>query len=371
MSFSKLGAEIWRDYETDGVPASGAHSIPKADMRSWMAVVEAIVDAAAQEAGPTSVSAASTTDLGASGVAVVVTGAATIASFGSSALAGAVRFVRFAGACTLTYNATSLITPNSVDITGDAGARALVWHEGSGNWRVLAYWFGAGDVGIGREPSAAFLHVAAGTVSKAAAKLTSGALLTTPAAGVFEYDGKAVYFTPAANARAVALIEHVLALTSDQTGANSASAQPLFPVGSGELTLQSDTTYEFDAEVIFTRAAGTTSHTIALLFGGSASFTSLRSMIDVSNPSGNALGTVSRIYVTGAGSVTVTGANTSATENVCIRMSGIMRINAGGTVIPQFQYSAAPGGAPTVLANSFFRARPIGDNTVQAVGNWS
>lgn len=370
MSFSKLGAEIWRDYE-DGVPASGAHSIPKADMRSWMAVVEAIVDAAAQEAGPTSVSAASTTDLGASGVAVVVTGAATIASFGSSALAGAVRFVRFAGACTLTYNATSLITPNSVDITGDAGARALVWHEGSGNWRVLAYWYGAGDIGVGREPSAAFLHLAAGTTAKAAQKMTAGALLTTPAAGVFEFDGTAFYFTPAANSRAVALIEHILVLTSDQAGSNVNTAQPLFPVGNGALTVQSSTTYEFEAEAILTRAAGTTSHTVALLFGGTATFTSMRNMIDVSNPSGNALGTVSRIYVTGAGSVTVTGANTSATENVCIRMSGIMRINAGGTVIPQFQYSAAPGGAPTVLANSFFRARPIGDNTVQAVGNWS
>ncbi len=371
MSFAKLGADIWRDYETDGVPASGAHSIPKADMRAWMAAVEAIVDAAAQEAGPTAVAAAATTDLGAGSIAVAVTGASTISSFGDSANAGAVRFVRFAAACTMTYNATSLITPNGVDIVGDAGARALVWHEGSGNWRVLAYWPGAGDIGVGREPSAAFLHVAAGTTSKAAAKLTSGALLTSPAAGVFEYDGNALYFTPAANSRAVALIEHVLVLASDQAGANSNTAQPLFPVGSGALTVESSTTFAFEIEAILTRAAGTTSHTIGFDFGGTATFTSLRAMLDVANPTGNALGTVSRIYLTSAGPVTITGANTSATEAVSLRVSGIMRVNAGGTVIPQITYSAAPGGAPTVLANSFFRARPIGSDTVQAVGNWS
>lgn len=40
MSFLKLGAEIWRDYETLGVPASGAHKVIKTDMRDWMANVE-------------------------------------------------------------------------------------------------------------------------------------------------------------------------------------------------------------------------------------------------------------------------------------------------------------------------------------------
>jgi hypothetical protein len=38
--FSKLVAEIWRDYASDGVPASGAHSPVKADIRAWGGVVE-------------------------------------------------------------------------------------------------------------------------------------------------------------------------------------------------------------------------------------------------------------------------------------------------------------------------------------------
>lgn len=40
MTFSKLGAEIWRNYDTDGVPSSGAHKVSKSDMRAWMANAE-------------------------------------------------------------------------------------------------------------------------------------------------------------------------------------------------------------------------------------------------------------------------------------------------------------------------------------------
>jgi hypothetical protein len=38
--FSKLFSEIWRDYVTAGVPASGAHDPVKGDIRNWGAVVE-------------------------------------------------------------------------------------------------------------------------------------------------------------------------------------------------------------------------------------------------------------------------------------------------------------------------------------------
>lgn len=40
MTFSKLGADIMREYATDGVPASGQNKPVKADMRDWMATVE-------------------------------------------------------------------------------------------------------------------------------------------------------------------------------------------------------------------------------------------------------------------------------------------------------------------------------------------
>lgn len=53
--------------------------------------------------------------------------------------------------------------------------------------------------------------------------------------------------------------------------------------------------------------------------------------------------------------------------------SGILQcINAGGTFIPQYQLSAAPGGAYTTAIGSYFLIYPIGaagNNT--NIGTWA
>lgn len=67
----------------------------------------------------------------------IITGTTGITSFGSTA--DLVRFVTFAGALTITHNATSLILPNGTDILTAAGDAAVFASDGSGNWRCLAY----------------------------------------------------------------------------------------------------------------------------------------------------------------------------------------------------------------------------------------
>lgn len=85
------------------------------------------------------IASASTTDLSAAtGVYVHVTGTTTITAFGTAA-AGVVRIVRFAGALTLTYNATSLVLPGAVSILTATNDVAVMVSEGSGNWRCVAY----------------------------------------------------------------------------------------------------------------------------------------------------------------------------------------------------------------------------------------
>jgi len=165
--------------------------------------------------------------------------------------------------------------------------------------------------------------------------------------------------------------EQVTILSADNTApTNVSTAQNVFPTGQGTLTVQGATTYEFEAQYWIQRSAGTTSHTTTVLFGGTATYTDLHFIATTANPTGNVLGAVSAI-VGGTSGAVVTAANTSATENLMITIRGTMRINAAGTVIPQFQYSTAPGGAPTVKIGSFFRCWPIGSNTVTQVGNWS
>jgi hypothetical protein len=83
---------------------------------------------------------ASTVDIGASGTSgfVDITGATTISSF-ASARAGTRRWVRFAGALTITHNATSMILPGAVNIRTQAGDVALFVSLGSGNWVCAQY----------------------------------------------------------------------------------------------------------------------------------------------------------------------------------------------------------------------------------------
>ncbi|MFY9342232.1 MAG: hypothetical protein WAT39_07075 [Planctomycetota bacterium] len=83
-------------------------------------------------------SAATTNIAAATGWFVHVTGTTTITALGT-ATAGTPRVVRFAGALTLTHNATSLILPGSTNIVTAANDVAVFISEGSGNWRLVGY----------------------------------------------------------------------------------------------------------------------------------------------------------------------------------------------------------------------------------------
>lgn len=158
-------------------------------------------------------------------------------------------------------------------------------------------------------------------------------------------------------------------LSADATGTNVATAQPWFPTAGG-VTVAASTTYLFEGLLYLTRAAGVTSHTTSLLFGGTATLTSLHYDAPCISGDTGANSPINSTVVTGAAAAVVKAASTSATEVIEVRVSGVVRVNAGGTFIPQFQFSAAPGGAPTVKADSFFRMFPIGDNAVTSRGTW-
>jgi len=365
-TFAKLGSEIFRAYATDGVPGSGAHKPIKADVRTWMATVEGFTPIE----GRSTIASAATVDLGANrSWQVAITGTTTITSFGTAAATGALKWLYFSGALTVNHSST-LICPNAANIATSAGSCMLVGYEGSNVWRVIYHRSGDGSQGFGVEPSGAWADIKAGTTSKAPLKFRSGSNLTTAAAGAAEFDGKAFYLTPADSARAVVPVEHFICLAADASGSNVNTAQDVFP-SAGAVNLVGSTTYFFEAEFIISRTAGTTSHTTSLLIAGGATYTSLRYFAEITNPTGNVLAAVQRIYGTSAGAVVLTAANTSATENLQVRVTGVLRVNAGGAMAIRYQFSAAPGGAPTIKANSFLRVTPVGASSVGSVGNWS
>lgn len=170
--------------------------------------------------------------------------------------------------------------------------------------------------------------------------------------------------------------DYFLSLAANQVGTDVATAQPWFPGGGAtQITLPASTSYFFKGLLAWSKTAGTTSRTIGNLFGGTATFTSIAYNAVAMAADSTAFTTIigaQLSFVQVATNVDLWATPSTAANQVYFLMiDGLMRINGAGTVIPQFQFSAAPGGAPTVRANSWFRMWPIGSNTVLNAGPWS
>lgn len=109
------------------------------------------------------IASATTTNIGAAtGNFVHVTGTTTITGLGTVA-AGVTRVVRFAGALTLTHNATSLILPSGTNITTAANDVAVFVSEGSGNWRCVSYERASGSPLVGTSSLSSTVALTSGT----------------------------------------------------------------------------------------------------------------------------------------------------------------------------------------------------------------
>lgn len=210
------------------------------------------------------------------------------------------------------------------------------------------------------------------TGGTAALQFTAGSQLATAAAGAWEYNG--VIFTAAQTSGQRGAVPPLIyqCLSADYTGSDTSSAQKVFnATTNGAVTLDASTTYAFEAVYYITRSAGATPHTTAVLFGGTATLTSITYRAEATSTAGSVLGTPSVITGTATTAVTVTGSSSATNEVIVIKLNGVLRTNTAGTLIPQFQYSAGPGGAPSILKNSYIFLRPINDGSGTNVGNWS
>jgi len=132
----------------------------------------------------TNIASAATTDIGTVATRNVnITGTTAITSLGSSAsIATPLYQVTFAGALTLTYNATSLITPSAGNIYTAAGDTAMLQYLGSGNWQVLSYQ--ANTYIPGTQPIAGgFRNLRVTVTSTSAVSITADALTVEDSLG--------------------------------------------------------------------------------------------------------------------------------------------------------------------------------------------
>jgi hypothetical protein len=217
-----------------------------------------------------------------------------------------------------------------------------------------------------------YIRPTSGTGSQPPVQFAAGSTLSSPAAGAWEYDGQSFFATPLTSQRGTMALMHFVVLNSSYVGTDSSSAQQVFDTpAAGTVTLAANTAYMFDAQYLISRSAGTTSHTLSTLFATTGTLLGIAYTAETTSSSGNSLTAVKRIYSNAVTATVVTDASTAADEFVTVTLRGVIRTNTAVTLQPQIQYSATPGGAPTILANSYFRLMPIGNGTVTTVGNWS
>lgn len=156
-------------------------------------------------------------------------------------------------------------------------------------------------------------------------------------------------------------------LEADENGTDVSTAQPWFPTAGGVSVLAGQR-YLIEGFLYLSRAAGAVSHTTGVLFGGTATFTQIVFQAGAKEGDANTLADLSVFTSFAATEIVLKAASTSTTEQVMIYLRGEVRINAAGTVIPQFKYNAAPGGAPAVKAGSWFRMVPL---AAVSKGTWA
>lgn len=215
--------------------------------------------------------------------------------------------------------------------------------------------------------------LAAGTTGTGGAplKFQSGSLETAPDAGDMEYDGKVLYFTPLSTQRGAIPCEQILVQSAAYTLTSQTTTQKLFNASTnGAVTVSAATTYLVECFFTMSGMSATSGNTgFNLVGGGTATVTSAAlHCIGLDGTAGTAAAAGASFITSQGQTGNIITAATGAAMGVLIK--GIIRINAGGTLIPAVTLTTAA--AAVVGANSYLRITPIGSNTGNIlIGAWS
>jgi len=236
------------------------------------------------------------------------------------------------------------------------------------------------------------VYLPTGTATAAPLDFNPGTLLSTPISGAVEYDGKAFYGTTAgtnvgAAARGYIPTEYFIISTSDLSFTASTSSQALFnntntnaPFSSSGAYLSLPVgTYFFECQLYMTTMStsagnlsfyllnpgGANSTVTGTATIGSANIHSVGSDTSTPNTAQAQGGSFFAASSTGGLNAVTSGAGTSFYGTI----SGVFRVTAAGTIVPSFS-TPNTGTSPVLKANSWFRVRLIGSETVSYVGPW-
>jgi hypothetical protein len=256
---------------------------------------------------------------------------------------------------TLTVNA-SVGTDGQVLISKGAGATP--------QWSSLSSTFTGGTL-------TSALILKSGASGAGAAPLyfgtTTPSLLSTPAAGAFEFDNVSPYFTNSTSVgRGVVPSINFFSLGSGRNLTDGTSTSSLF---GKSLTVEANRTYYF--KVVVSGTKGTTNSFVRFLFGGTATTSNVFYYGVGTN--GTAPDTVTGRSGTSSAATNISTASTGTTWSYMIEGKFSVAAGSGGTWIPSCNFSATTGTTPTVTAGSYVYIYPISSTTTGdiTIGAWA
>ena len=156
----------------------------------------------------------------------------------------------------------------------------------------------------------------------------------------------------------------------DYVGTQALTRQSLFGVG---VRVAAFTSYAFEGIFSLSKAAGVTSHTVGFGFGGDAIVDKLYanyltpSTVTGTGGMGAFLTTQNNPFP-----VPFTAAITTAAIIITVQVKGTVTFKHSGLFTPQYILSAAPGGAYSTMAGSYFSIYPIGQAFANnSIGSWA
>lgn len=156
-------------------------------------------------------------------------------------------------------------------------------------------------------------------------------------------------------------------LSASANVTDGTGAQDWFPTN-GDWTVTDDRCYLFEGTLRLSKGSGVATD-VLVGFAGTATYT-----VDWEQMGqGLAADTAGNVQVSSLRTTTAQLAvsPSSTATNVWAKVWGVLRVTAAGTFIPQFQFTAAPGGTPQALRGTRFTLTEIGADTVTERGTWS
>lgn len=168
--------------------------------------------------------------------------------------------------------------------------------------------------------------------------------------------------------------QYIIANTA-VTLANQTAAQKMFSSPTnGAVTVAGSTTYFFECSANLL-ALTTASASFGFAIGGTATFSNINWHSYAIKPSGTTTvataGTMQTTYNTTAANTAIVTAGTATTSGRgYFKIHGVLRVNAGGTVIPQVSVTAAVASSQ-IGAGSYFRIWKAGTASTASLGAWT